>query len=355
VKVLKILIACVLCFLVIVILYVAFVIVYSYATAYNPDELQNIEVTNIGKEVIHTSNNIQILSWNIGYAGLGKEMDFFYEGGEKVRPEKNLYKQYLEDIKQNLISYKDVNDIIILQEVDIHSKRSYFANQFEIFSQLLSSHTAISAINYQSSFVPVPWLNPMGKVRSGLATYSKYQPIKAIRYSTLGNYFWPKSMFMLKRCILFTSFNLDNNKELILLNIHNSAFEDEDELRELELKLIMEVALEEYQKGNYVIIGGDWNQNPPNCESNLFVGYKSKVVRPIHDDFLPGGWHWSFDPVTPTNRDVNKPFDLENTHCTILDYFVLSPNIDLIDIETIDLGFEFSDHNPVNIKIRLNQ
>ena len=54
------------------------------------------------------------LTWNIGYSGLGKNMDFFYEGGTRIKPEKKEFKGYLEGIFQYLLSMDSV-DFILLQ------------------------------------------------------------------------------------------------------------------------------------------------------------------------------------------------------------------------------------------------
>jgi hypothetical protein len=79
--------------------------------------------------LIHTGKVLSMITWNIGYAGLGKEMDFFYEGGRQVRPSFELSEKYLEGI----ISYIGLNrstDFFLFQEVDLRSKRSYNKDQF---------------------------------------------------------------------------------------------------------------------------------------------------------------------------------------------------------------------------------
>ena len=41
--------------------------------------------------VLSDSAEISLLTWNIGYCGLDKEMDFFYDGGTKViTPKENM-------------------------------------------------------------------------------------------------------------------------------------------------------------------------------------------------------------------------------------------------------------------------
>jgi endonuclease/exonuclease/phosphatase family metal-dependent hydrolase len=159
---------------------------------------------------------------------------------------------------------------------------------------------------------------------------------------------------MLKRCFLISRFKAENGKELVLINLHNSAFDDAEELRKEELKQLREIIEAEYQNGNYVVAGGDWNQNPPNYNSKIVKKYNAKIVRPIDNDYLPEEWTWAYDPEAPTNRDVNEPFDPKTTNTTIIDYFIISPNIEVLEVKTIDQGFEYSDHQPVIIKLNLN-
>ncbi len=61
-------------------------------------------------------DTITLLSWNIGYAGLGDDMDFFYDGGRKVRGERRRTEKNLMEIIAALQSAGA--DIILLQEVD---------------------------------------------------------------------------------------------------------------------------------------------------------------------------------------------------------------------------------------------
>jgi hypothetical protein len=70
---------------------------------------------------------------------------------------------------------------------------------------------------------------------------------------------------------------------------------------------------------------------------------------------MPEKWIWAFDPSTPTNRDNAFPFEKGKTPTTILDYFLISPNVELLTAKNIDLGFKNSDHNPVYVKVRLLQ
>jgi len=70
-------------------------------------------------------------------------------------------------------------------------------------------------------------------------------------------------------------------------------------------------------------------------------------------DFLPDGWKWLYDNTNPSERSVVAAYDQPKTPTTIFDFFLVSPNIDALSVECIDLNFENSDHNPVIIKVKL--
>jgi endonuclease/exonuclease/phosphatase family metal-dependent hydrolase len=350
--ILKLIIVCLLCVLIVAVLYFAGVIIYATLTEFKPGPTEIIPVKLKKSAPTPVQQELNLFSWNIGYGGLGIEMDFFYEGGKMVRPSESQYIKYIEGISEVIADHDSV-DFFLFQEVDFNSRRSYFQDQAEILFSQFDQSSSVTAVNYKSEYVPVPYLNPMGKVNSGLAVISKYQPFEALRISSPASYSWPKKLFLPKRCLLITKFRISAGHDLVVINLHNSAFDDADALRDEELKLIRKFALDEFSKGNYVVAGGDWNQNPPGLEISDIGGYKLKPLRPIPQDLMPEGWNWAFDGSLPTNRDVDKPFDKTSTNCTTIDFFLVSPNIEVLKTRTLDLGFENSDHLPVLLKIRL--
>lgn len=312
---------------------------------------EQILASNFPADLIPDS--ITIISWNIGYFGLGAEMDFFYEGGKLVRPEKETYQKYRNACLERLTTF-DTADFVFLQEIDTGSKRSWYENQMDLVSEVLPSYRGYFGINY-NAWVPVPPTGPMGKVRAGLATFSNFVPVSAERVSFESSYDWPMRLFQLKRCFVKSTYNTIDGKQLILVNTHNSAFSDAAELREKELNTLKSLMLDEYKKGNYIIVGGDWNQNPPAFDSTqLLPIYKSKHIRPgIPSDFIPQGWTYAYDPLHTTNRDVNIPYREGETVSTLIDFFILSPNVELLSVKTIPTGYKESDHQPVVLNVAL--
>lgn len=238
-------------------------------------------------------------------------------------------------------------DFCLLQEVDQASKRSYDVDQVQEISQSLSEYGHTYAINYRSQFVPVPPLNPMGPVTSGQMILSKYHVDSAIRIGFDKHPAWPGRLFYMKRCFLVNYIPLTNGKTVVLINIHNSAFDSSGQFRKREMEQLGAFIQKAYQSGKYVIAGGDWNANPPGFDPTKIESGDSVFVDPFAEMMahLPG-WQGASDPRVPTNRHVDTPYKQGATPTTILDFFVASPNIDILKDETFPLGFICTDHQP---------
>ena len=337
----------------IILLFVGF-IGYIILTDYQPDTIEIIVEKGTNNVEDIQDSTFSLINWNIGYAGLGKEMDFFYDGGKGVRPSKDLSEKYLSNII-DFIKTNDTVDFWLLQEVDVNAKRSYNINQVEEVIAAVGGSYGVFAKNYMCQYVPIPINDPMGFVEAGLMTFSAFPPMESVRHSYPLIASWPDKLFLLDRCFLLNRYPLENGKDLIIINTHNSAYVYDSVLRIEELQIIKKVMLAEYDSGNYVIAGGDWNQNPPKyMPSGDYNGHKFKpsIVK-MNSDFMPEGWLWVYDDRAPTNRSNDKPFIVGDNETTCLDYYLLSPNIQKLDVEVIDLKFENSDHNPIYLKAQL--
>jgi endonuclease/exonuclease/phosphatase family metal-dependent hydrolase len=331
----------------------AFLLFLLYATMddYHPDEI-TVLPTECEPGILSDSLQFNLLIWNIGYAGLDATMDFFYDGGERMRPSKEGVIRNMEGITAILAPYVGY-DYIMLQEVDLDSKRSYHLNEYQEIKDLYKEYNCSFGLNYRVGFVPIPVTGPMGKVTSGLMTLSKECPVSVKRYGFPGNYSWPVRLFMLDRCFLENRYRLSNQKELIVINTHNSAYDD-GSLRAQQMSYLRDYLLSEFEKGNYIIVGGDWNQTPfglsPELPSHTF---DTENLTFIEKDFPAPGWKWAYGTTIPTNRRVTKPYDRASSPTTVIDCFLASPNMELGGVKTIDLDFKYSDHHPVQVQAKL--
>ncbi|MGW8315043.1 MAG: endonuclease/exonuclease/phosphatase family protein [Bacteroidales bacterium] len=324
---------------------------YAWVDDYRPEEKTVIEKDDRAP-VLPDTSSFSLLIWNIGYAGLDASMDFFYDGGRQMRPDEEGVLANLKGIVEILSPYRE-SDFVMLQEVDLNSKRSYHHDQVGIIEGRLTPSGAWFGLNYKVAFVPIPVKEPMGKVNSGLLTLSTHTPSGVIRHSFPGNYAWPMKLFMLDRCFLVSRFPLNDGKELLVVNTHNSAYDD-GTLRKQQMAYLKEFLLTEYAQGNYLIVGGDWNQSPYGLPPELpFHQFDTLNLTYIEEGYPAPGWTWAYDPGIPTNRRVTTPYDPATSLTTIIDYYLVSPNIKILEVSTLDLDFKYSDHQPVTLDVKL--
>lgn len=273
-------------------------IIYAVLTDYKPKEKEVIYLSE-KPDRLKDSSMLTLLTWNIGYCGLDKNMDFFYDGGTRVfTPKAKCINNLLE--AEKFLKQNDSADFIFIQEIDKGSKRSYYINEYDSLTKVLKEHSPFFAKNYDVFFVPVPPSTPMGKVLSGLAVFSKSLPSSSVRYSFPGEYGFPKQLFMLDRCFLVNRYLLVNGKELIVINTHNEAF-DQGEIRKAQMAYLKDFLLKEYNNGNYIIAGGDWNQSPPDFKPDFSGNQVNTLQMMMPSDYLPAEWKWVFDKSTPSN------------------------------------------------------
>ena len=120
--------------------------------------------------------------------------------------------------------------------------------------------------------------------------------------------------------------------------------------------MLREFLQAEYEKGNYVIAGGDFNQTFPGTLDKYPINNPSLWVPGVLEpEILPYGWSFVYDDSVPSCRLNNQPYDPESpsTQHYLIDGFIVSPNVELLSVNTLDEGFRFSDHNPVEMEIRL--
>lgn len=332
-------------------LYLGGVLVYGTWTDYQPEPFSRLSVAGQGKGM--PGDTLRLLTWNIGYAGQGTEMDFFYDGGTQVRVTEALHQQYYQGIERQLTGMDSV-DYFLFQEVDSAAKRSFYQDEVSDLGKALSHYSYAFGKNYDCPFVPKPFLNPLGGVVSGIATYAKYAPDSVTRYTFPGNFGWPKRVFLLDRCFLVFRQKLGSGRDLVIINTHNSAF-DNGELKQQQLEMLRKYCLADYEKGNYVIVGGDWNQCPPFFPAWSLSPVKTGDWEPLNVDpaLFPEEWRWMYDPIIPTQRSMNFPYDGVRNFRTIIDYFLISPNIEALRVKGIHQEFAFSDHQPVLLTVRL--
>ena len=71
----------------VLVLGLAGIIGYATLSDYKPAPT-SLVFENKDAKAIAGKNQLNLMLWNIGYAGLSQDMDFFYDGGKQVRTDK---------------------------------------------------------------------------------------------------------------------------------------------------------------------------------------------------------------------------------------------------------------------------
>ena len=142
--------------------------------------------------------------------------------------------------------------------------------------------------------------------------------------------------------------------ELVVINFHLEAYDD-GAGKTAQTQQLLDLVAEEYGKGNYVIAGGDFNQIFPGVQTDLkpTSGWVPGYLDPLPQEME--GWRYVYDDSVPTCRLLNQPYAPEDplTQYYVIDGFLVSPNVEVLELETLDEGFRYSDHNPVVMEVSL--
>lgn len=325
-----------------------------FITEYCPDDIEKLKSDGESIYELTKGTTLNIVTYNLGYLSLDSSQDFFLDGGQNVQPEtedntkNNLYgvKRYMKEKSA---------DIYLFQEVDYKAKRSYNVNQYEELKAGFGG-TSTFATYHKCIFIPYPISEPVGYVHSGMVILNKYQG-ETDRIALDSAYSWPKSMVMFKRCLMVQRIDIaETDKELVIINVHLEAYDD-GKTRESQMKVLKNILKKEYKKGNYIVVGGDFNQTFPTVDNTKYpiLDDSNYSAKEISEDYLPKGFKYEVDSETPTARLLDKPYsgNYEDTQLYVIDGYIVSDNIKVNSVKTVDNQFKYSDHNPVELNITI--
>ncbi len=331
-------------------------VLYLTITEYNPDpeEILTVSVSDISNSnTLSAGDSLSVLTFNIGYGGLSETEDFFMDGGEGVRPDnKALVEENLTGIT-GIIDDADA-DIVLIQEIDQNSKRGYGINEFSQIVTDTGYYNSAFANNYKCNYVPFPWPT-IGKVDSGVSILNSFEVSQAKRISLPVPFSWPVRAANLKRCMLVERLPIEGSEsELVLINVHLEAYDD-GEGKAAQTRQLLEYIYAEYAKDNYVLVGGDFNHLFPDRPFELLEDW-FWCPPSLEDVALEEGWSLHTGDNAPTSRLNNRPYlNDPNPQLYYIDGFLLSPNLLVKSVKTVDAGFKYSDHNPVYIELILGE
>lgn len=345
--------------IVVLVIVIAFVSLVAYLsiTEYKPADQEQITINGNARKTLSLNQTVTLLTWNCGYGALGDNADFFMDGGTHVETaSKQRVEENLSGIEKTI---ETVNpDIVFLQEVDTDSDRSHHINEVEEISAIRNDNESTFALNFKVGFIPYP-LPPIGKVTSGILTLSSYGLSDSVRYQLPCPFKWPVRLGNLKRCVMIDKIPIEGtDKYLVIANLHLEAYDD-GEGKAAQTKMLKEILEKEYEEGNYVIAGGDFNQTFSSVDDSAYPPQEGKWASgKIDVSTFDKGWQFWMDPSTPTCRSLDQPIagaDLDTFQYYVIDGFITSPNITVNSCKTQSEGFKNTDHNPVVVSFNMNE
>ena len=327
------------------------------------------------QESAEFNNTLKVMTWNIRFGAA--RIPFFGDScGDRVLMTQAETEGYLNSIVDYIQSTKP--DILLLQEVDISSKRSAYVNQLQYILDHTHLNYAAYASMWNAEIIPSDGL---GKVDAGNAILSRWEITDAKRIQLplrtdqdpLTQYFY------LRRNILKAKINIPDTT-LYAVNIHATAFATDD-TKEKHIEKYKEVLDDLNSQDILFVTGGDLNSVPPNADSTDFCYEDMCSGESFHAD-ANGGPHkeGSYFENFSGEPDLVQPFydyhpaiSLNNTRDSIhfshspwntnanntgfsdvdywdrkLDYLFTNFEDGFINGTTHQDAYELSDHAPIS-------
>lgn len=355
-------------------------IIYLYASYHRIPDNQELQVEEISQNTeagneLTTEKNYSALTYNIGFGAYTPDFSFFMDGGKSSwAKSKDSVKETIKGAGE-LVASKDP-DFVLVQEIDLDATRSYHVNEYSILKENIPAYNCVFAQNYDSAFLFYPFTQPHGKSKAGLALFSKYPITGSLRRSFPISTSFTK-FFDLDRCYSISRVPVDNGKELVIFELHMSAYGNSDAIREGQIRMLSEDMQKEYEAGNYVICGGDFNHDLKAADTQSKASDASNNTQTDSGDSAePESWaypfprselpeHFSFcldqlsedekNNLWNSARNADMEYVPGETYTVTLDGFIISDNVECTKYENVNTGYSYSDHDPVYMEFQLKK
>lgn len=251
-----------------------------------------------GDSDVYDDGALKVVTWNIRF-GSGRFPFFGDSCGDEVISESSDVKLIMQAIADTL--NKIDADIVLLQEVDVSSKRTGYLDQVQYLLENTYLNYGCYASMWKADFIPT---DGIGKINTGNAILSRYEITEAERVELrlrtdqddLIQYFY------LRRNILKAKIPslAQAGKDFFAVDIHATAFATDDTKQQHLIKY-SEVLSEIANNNGVFVSGGDLNSIPPNstvdfcmldkCDSEKYVDSEGSESEYHSIDSLSAGPH----------------------------------------------------------------
>jgi endonuclease/exonuclease/phosphatase family metal-dependent hydrolase len=202
---------------------------------------------------IDSPSELNVITWNIRF-GAGRIPWFGDSCGDRVILSENEVLGNLQPIV-DFINIKNP-DILLLQEVDVSSKRTGYLDQVQWLLDHTNFNYGVYASMWQADFIPSDGL---GKVDAGNAILSKWpiEDAERIQLPLRGDQDGLTQYFYLRRNILKSKINI-NEQEIYAICTHTTAFATDD-TKKKHIDKFYDVLASIHEDNGIFVAGGDLN------------------------------------------------------------------------------------------------
>ena len=238
--------------------------------------------------------------------------------------------------------------------MDIGSTRTYQLDEREALYAALFDKCSVFAQNYDSPYLMYPLNSPHGASRSGLLTFSRADITAAERVELPVESGFMK-LLDLDRCYSVSRIPVEGGRELVLYDLHLSAYTSDGSIATEQLELLLADMQAEYEAGNWCVAGGDFNKDLLGDSSAYFgeADQDYSWAQPIPDEAFDGVDITLIAPLdesdpVPSCRNADGPYH-PGQYVLTVDGFLVSANVEVREAQVIETGFAYSDHEPVEM------
>ena len=313
-------------------------------------------------------DTLLIMTWNIKYAG--GDIDFWWACyDDRVLMTEKETLDNLELLVEKINAAQP--DILLLQEVDVDSKRTAYIDQMQYLLDHTDMNYGVYASMWRTQFVPSDGL---GRTDMGPAILSRWplEDAERIGLALRTDQDALTRYFFLRRCIVKAAVAIPGRDPVQVVNVHTAAFPmDDTKLKHIDRFKEELDAIE--ASGELFVAGGDLNSLPPgSIKVKDFPDDKCRTGDFEGGDYTrEAAWldnlYATYTPAIPLSDFQNaidqspffsfgdKPDSLGLTRK--LDYLFTNgtwvPGSAITHQDVIGPGFALSDHVPLSAKLVL--
>lgn len=250
---------------------------------------QELAVQNGAVETsIAAGETYKIVSYNIGFGAYESDYGFFMDGGtesrawseERLTANLDRIARTLTDQNADFTSCRRSTSTRPAAITSTSASRIYAA---------LSWENSVFCQNYDSPYLMYPLTKPHGASRSGLLTFAPAKITSARRVELPVESGFMK-LLDLDRCYSVSRIPVDGGRELVLYNLHLSAYTSNGTIATEQLSLLLRDMQREYEKGNWCVAGGDFNKDLLGDSAQYFGAADQEYswAQPIPDETFDG-------------------------------------------------------------------